>query len=144
MSWSYNPGASTRDWVRFRIGDTDTADQLLSDEEINSALTREGNEYKAAAVCADAIAGKFAREADKRVGPLAISASQKSERYTTLAAQLRSEVGRRVAPWLGGRDQDDVDAAKAETDRVHPSFEVGMYDLPGAVETEDTWSDSFK
>lgn len=144
MSWSYNPGASTRDWVRFRIGDTDTTDQLLSDEEINAALSDEGNQYAAAAVCAEAIAGTFAREADKSVGPLSISASQKAAMYAKLAQRLRAQVGRKVAPWLGGRSQDDVDTAKADTDRVDPAFEVGQWDLPGSADTEDTLSDSFK
>ena len=39
MTWSYNENLSTdRDKVRFRIGDTDTDDQLLSNETIDAIL----------------------------------------------------------------------------------------------------------
>ena len=82
MSWSYaNPSVSTRDWVRWMVGDTDSTDELLQDEEIDAAVSDEGNKYRAAATCARAIASKFSRQADKKVGPLSISASQKAERY---------------------------------------------------------------
>ncbi len=132
MSWSYNPThAAARDWVRFRLGDTDSTDQLLADEEIDAAIATEGNRYLAAAICAEAIAGKYARDSDKRVGPLAISASQRAKTYITLAKRLRTEIATRVAPYCGGISQDDIQTVEDDTDRVPADFAVGFQDTPG-------------
>ena len=132
MSWGYNPTLPTaRDWVRWRIGDTDSTDPLLTDEEIDAAVALEGNRYLAAALSAESIAAKFAREADKRVGPLAISASQKAQTYTKLAKRLRTEIATRVAPYAGGISQDDIRTVESDTDRVPADFAVGFQDTPG-------------
>jgi len=61
MSWSYDSSALEKalNWVRFRIGDTDTDDQQLSDEEIGALLAFYDDRYLAAADSARAIAAKF-------------------------------------------------------------------------------------
>jgi len=45
MTWTYsgNPANSSSDAVRFLIGDTDTTDQLISNEEIAYLVTVHGN-----------------------------------------------------------------------------------------------------
>ena len=50
MTWTYtgDPNVSDRDKIRFLIGDTDTNDQLVNDEEIEWALTEAGSIYQAA------------------------------------------------------------------------------------------------
>lgn len=89
MTWSYNSSlASDKDKVRLLTGDTDTTDQLLQDEEINYLLTETGNVLLAAGRAARAIAAKFARQADKEVGDLRVSLSQKAEAYRKLADDL--------------------------------------------------------
>jgi len=89
MVWSYNSELTTdKDKVRFYIGDTDQTDQLLQDEEINSLLTKTTNVLLAAVHAAKAIAAKFSRQADKSVGDLRISLSQKAQTYMALAADL--------------------------------------------------------
>ena len=42
MTWTYsgNPSSTERDAVRFLVGDTDTNDQLLSNEEIDYLVTQ--------------------------------------------------------------------------------------------------------
>ena len=62
MSWSYsgNPADSALDKVRFLIGDTDTTDQLLTNEEINYTIAESGGSiYQSAHDAAYAIASKF-------------------------------------------------------------------------------------
>jgi len=89
MTWSYDTSLATdKDKVRFYIGDTDQTDQLLQDEEINFLLTETTNVLLAASRAAKAVAAKFSRQADKAVGDLRISLSQKAQAYTTLAADL--------------------------------------------------------
>jgi len=106
MTWSYNSSlASDKDKVRLLTGDTDTTDQLLQDEEINYLLTETGNVLLAAGRAARAIAAKFARQADKEVGDLRVSLSQKAEAYRKLADDLEKRAGSVSIPSLA--DQGD-------------------------------------
>ena len=63
MSWSYDPAAIEKglNFVRLMVGDTDTSDQQMSDEEINAILAIEADKWRAAAVVADSISAKYAR-----------------------------------------------------------------------------------
>lgn len=142
MSWSYVPGASARDYVRFLIGDTDSSNELLQNEEIDTALSNEGNKYAAAAVCADALAGKFSDEADKKVGPLSISASQKADKYQKLADRLRAQIGRKVAAWAGGISESEMRDAEKDTDRVDTSFKRGQNDSDETHPADSRWTES--
>lgn len=142
MSWSYIPGETDRDWIRFVIGDTDSTDELLQDEEIDAAITNEGNKYAAAAMCAEAIGGKFSRQSNKTVGPLSISASERSAQYFALAERLRRSIGRRVAAWAGGISESEMRDAEKDTDRVEPSFERGMHDSDETVPTDNRWTEA--
>lgn len=83
MAWTYNPanvGTNDKDWIRLQIGDIDTTDQLLSDEEINGVLAREVRRDLAAVRCAEEIAAKFSRFGSQEV----------SRAYATLADRLAS------------------------------------------------------
>lgn len=142
MSWSYIPGNSTRDWVRFVVGDTDSTDEQLQDEEIDAALSNEGNKYAAAAVCAEALAGKYSRQSSKKVGPLSIELGEKSNRYFELADRLRKSIGRRVAAWAGGISESEMRTAEKDTDRVDTSFKRGMNDSDETTPSDDRWTES--
>src|SRR5262245_24926334 len=84
--------------VRLTIGDTNSADPLLTDEEINYAILSGGSVNSSAAIAADWISAKFARLADKSVGDLSISQSQKAKQYADLSARLRRDVARGALP----------------------------------------------
>lgn len=94
MTWNYtgNPSGSDRDAVRFLVGDTDSDDQLIADEEIAYLLTVYPEAPHAATAAARAIAAKFARQSDqaRTVGDLSLSESlsQKSEQYHHLGDHL--------------------------------------------------------
>lgn len=108
MTWTYsgNPAHSDKDAVRFEIGDTNKDDQLLSDEEIEFALSAETDTYRAAARCCEFLARKFAREADYRLGPMSVSASQRSEAFRKLSILLRQKAGGGV-PYAGGLSKQE-------------------------------------
>jgi len=92
MAWTYVPAqlsTSQLYQVRFLIGDTDTNDQLLQDEEINFQISQIGSVNGAAVACCENIASKFARQADYSLGPYAIKASQKAMRYLELCDKLK-------------------------------------------------------
>lgn len=94
FTWSGDPAASTLEAVRREIGDTDSTDQLLQDAEIEYAISQERTVFGAAARCCEWLARAFAREADRAMGPMRISLSQKHKAYESLAKDLRNkEVG---------------------------------------------------
>jgi len=126
MTWSYDPSLPTdKDKVRFRTGDTDETDQLLQDEEINYLLSETTNVLLAASRAAKAIAAKFARQADKSVGSLSISLSQKAQAYMALAADLekRALTSSAFPTW-----QEPEEDAR---------FELGMMENNSLISKED-------
>lgn len=102
MTWSYSgsPGASTLDEIRFLIQDTDTTDQLLSNEEITYLSTAyAGDAYSAAVACVVALIGKAARssEESKTVGDLSLTRKLGSrlQQWEALRRHLEQERFRR-------------------------------------------------
>jgi len=105
MTWTYsgNPAASNLDAVRFLCGDTDTTNQLISNEEITFLLSEWNSDtYLAAAFACDAIAGVYAGKSDssRSVGDLSISTQYGASSRTFLerAAALRAQASRRYPP----------------------------------------------
>ena len=146
MTWSYsgNPSASDNDEVRFLVQDTDTDDQLVSDEEIAYAVANEPSNVSAAIRVCRALAMKYARKADKKVGDLSISWSQLSKRYSELAKELEDSdmISIIPLPYAGGISASDKDSVEDNTDRVRPSFKRGMHDNPNESADESTdWCD---
>lgn len=128
MTWTYSgdPSASNLDAVRFMTGDTDTTDQLVTDGEINYALTAGGGVTAAAVTICQAIAAKFSRQADKSVGDLRISLSQKAQAYLSMADKLEQKGSRLAIPFACGLSVDEKETSEADTSAVQPLFRRGM------------------
>ncbi len=139
MTWTYggDPDANARDAIRFLIGDTDTDDQLLSDEEIawvnkevSGTTTATTALYLAGYRCCITIASKFSREADKNVGDLSISMSQKAGSYRLQAAELEQLVaatGGTPTPYAGGITISDKDIDRDNSNINHTWFNSGQF-----------------
>jgi len=129
MAWNYSgdPSTSTKDAIRFEIGDTDQSWKLLEDEEIEYALKVEPNWIAAAARCCESIARRFAREADQRLGPSYVYKRQRSEAYKELAQELRRRSSSGM--YVGGvrQGEDLLDGHLRQ-----PSFKRGMMGNKGA------------
>lgn len=129
FSYSFDPSESDRDWVRWRLGDTDCDDPLQYDEEIDAALASASSKYWAAKQCATAIVAKLSRKVDSRMGKLDLKLSQKYKQFSTLAAELEAEARRKLAaPWMAAHSRSRKDATERDSDRVDPAFAVGMTD----------------
>ncbi len=131
MTWTYagDPSANNRDEVRFLVGDTDTTDQLITDEEIAYAVAEESSNRGAAALVARAIAASFARRADRSVGDLKVSYKQRYDNYIALATSLESKAAvSDPVPFAGGISVSNKDALQDDTDRVKPSIARGLHD----------------
>jgi hypothetical protein len=127
VAWTYSgdPSDSEKDAVRFLIGDTDTTDQLLSDEEIQYTITESGSLYQAAHDCAYAIASSFARMAtSKSVGDLSLSYSDRASSFYQVADRMLQLQAKRQppTPWI---DPDNIIRASQKT--IPPSNGTEFY-----------------
>lgn len=133
MTWTYggDPSANNTDAVRFLVGDTNTSDQLVTDGEISYALAEEGGVIRAAVAICRAIAAKFSRQADKTVGKLSISMSQKAKAYNDLADRLQQKSSVLVTPYAGGLSVSEKETVAGDSDAMQPIFLRGMMNCGG-------------
>jgi hypothetical protein len=137
MSWNYSgdPSTSTKDAVRYYVGDTDTNEQLVQDEEINFVLNNEGGRVlQAAHFVAQTIMAKLAKKVDvtDKSSGMAIRRSLKFQQYKELVASLRKKIAIHLStPYLGGESVADKQSNEDDTDRLQPAFTRALHDVPG-------------
>lgn len=122
MTWTYtlDPANVPRDAVRLTIGDTDINFPLLQDEEINFYLgLYDDNVLQASADCCFALASKLSKEADYKIGPEMVKASQRAKAYMAKYEELRKKVLGFIATPLG---------APTLNETTQPIFDIGMDD----------------
>lgn len=139
MTWTYSgdPANNARDAIRFLVGDTDTNDQLVSDEEIawtNNQVTGSDTAttdlYTVAYRVLVAIASKFSRLADQQVGDMRVSMSQKADNARRQADELKALAGREntvPVPYAGGISVSDKQIDRDNADRVDPFFTTAQF-----------------
>jgi hypothetical protein len=134
MAFTYggNPANSSREAVRWLIGDTDSNDAIFNDAEIDYVLSENGsNVYKAAPAAALIAAAKFARKADKAVGDLRLSLHQKFKQYIQLSEELQdkftSEQNTPI-PLIGGISISAINSVELDTDREPTAFKIKQFD----------------
>jgi ribosome maturation protein Sdo1 len=139
MGWSYSgdPSTSDKDAVRYYVGDTNQQRPLLSDEEVQFSVDAFPNQRLAAAMSADAIAAKFTRESDQRVGDISKALSKVADAFRKLAARLRAEAGKRALARFPATSKDWKESRSQDTDLVQPEFPIGLGDNPWAVQLND-------
>jgi hypothetical protein len=108
--------------VRFLVGDSEN---LLTNRDILFALDQTSNVYAAAAICARALAARYARRVDTRFETVETKYSQLRDSYEQLARSLDQQAKRRGGmglPIAGGISKTEVELVDADTDRVKPFF----------------------
>lgn len=138
MTWTFSPNLPTaKDVVRDYVGDTDSGDQLISDEQITAYLAVETSTLLAAARTAFAISAKFARKVSESVAGSSHSAESKFRQYEQLANRLLEQAGVNgtasavlVSAWAGGISVSEKEAAEQDTDRVQPIFTRDLFRSP--------------
>lgn len=131
MTWTYsgNPSSSSRDAIRFLIGDTDTTDQLLSNEEIDYIISVQGASNRAASEAARAVAAKYARLMSRSIGGLSADFSAKYRQYLELAnSLLTTEETHPVSPYISGYNRPAKDAIEDNPDRESTFSRKGIMD----------------
>lgn len=133
MAWTYDASdlststASGRlNATRLLVGDTDTTDQQVQDEEVTFALAQTSdNVYNAASWLASVIASLYARRVDTDIdGQLSEKYSQLQEHYrrlsVSLAEQGKKYSGTALGSRVGGVSEAAVNAVRGDTDRISP------------------------
>ncbi len=131
MSFTYSgdPSETDLDYVRFRLGDTDKSEVLLTDEEITGAIgigsTKEGGAFFAA----KALLAKWARTVDTKMGKLELKLSQRVAALSGMLTELEEEAkqgGGLGTPWIAAHSIGRRNAIVDNSDRLEPAFALGM------------------
>lgn len=146
MTWTYSgdPGTSTRNEVRFLISDTNTNEQLFSDEELNFIISSHGsNGMNAAREAAEILIARFAREADsssKSVGDISVSESYASKiaHYKDLANNIAARQMRKAPPRPFANAESLKSTADREVINHNTDFFAGMMENPNSHNDFDT------
>ena len=139
MAWTYDPAVldgtpiGLRNQVRLRIGDTNTAWQLLQDEEIDYYLALNADDVINTSIATSrAILGKFARQADLWMGHTRVDRTKFFDHYKELIGELELESTGTVGfdIYVGGISVSEKDALDANSDAIQPAFSIGKDDYP--------------
>jgi hypothetical protein len=143
MAWTYDPRnvSDSLAKLRLRLGDTNTNDQLLTDEELNVILSDHdvSNDTDSillvAADAADVIRAKLARNVDRNNLGMSASRSQVQQHYRDLAEDWRAEYQERRGArsiqgevTVTGLSLDERDGLRAEEDYLQPVFRSDDWD----------------
>jgi len=130
MTWTYgaDPAASTRDHVRFLVGDIDHDSELVPDEVIDAFLANNSVTNTAVQVLRG-LAAQYASIPDRTVGRLRISSSQQAKAFTARADELESSGTTPAAAAVSAAGSvSGKAAADGDGDRIPAYFRTGMMD----------------
>lgn len=137
MTWTYAGNfALPRDQVRFLVGDTDTADQLVTDEQIAFALTQNSNVYRAGAICCRSIALKVGQRLTVNQSGTGIDSDEQYKHWMDAANTLDEQAalglgGSGAGAYVGGVSVSDKQGREGDSDRVRPAFTRTLHAGPG-------------
>jgi hypothetical protein len=141
MTWSYSAtnlvtttSSGRLNTVRLLIGDTDTLDQQLQDEEVYFSLSQTNdNVYYAGAWACKIIAAKLSRFVTTKIDNAGSSNySDAINHYMLLSAQLtelgKKANGRSLGVSAGGISISTISDVDQDTDRPQSAFRVKQFD----------------
>lgn len=149
MAWTYDPTdldtttASGRlNSVRLLVGDTNTLDQQVQDEEIVFSLAQNNNSiYLSASWTSRNIAALYARRVSTELsGALKAEYSSLMSHYLMLADQLGYQgktSGSSIGVLAGGTTVSGVKAVRENTNRIAPAFRMDQFKNPPSYKTPD-------
>tara|TARA_R110002020_G_scaffold171937_3_gene362047 strand:+ start:578 stop:1021 length:444 start_codon:yes stop_codon:yes gene_type:complete len=141
MSWSYSDSlGSNLDKVRLKLGDTDSTDQILSNETINALLTEHNQDIDLSSIsCCRAIIAQYSRALNR--GAVGLSADRGAivQNYRELLSELiKANRGNAGARYSGSFSRDRKETIESDSDFVKPAGRVGGMDYPGTgVDNDD-------
>ena len=149
MSWSYDPTnldntttSGRLNTIRLLVGDTDTVDQQVQNEEIIFSLSENGNNiYLSASWVARTISSKYSRQVTTSLdGALSADYSDLAKQYQTLADQLEYQGktnGASIGILAGGITKTQIENVRANTNRIEGSFRRDRFKNPPSYQTPE-------
>jgi|TARA_R110000782_G_scaffold181869_1_gene272127 hypothetical protein len=149
MAWSYNPAdldtttaGGRLNTVRLLVGDTDTTDQQVDNDEVTFALSQNGNNvYYSGAWIARVIASKYSRQVTTQLsGALSADYSDLAKQYQVLADRLEYQgktSGASVGVIAGGITISGIKAVRDNTNRNGGSFRRDRFKNPPSYQTPE-------
>ena len=149
MAWSYDPtdldtstSSGRINAVRLLIGDTDTNDQQVQNEEITFALSESNNNvYSSAGWTARVIASQYSRRVDTQLdGALSADYSDLAAQYYKLAEDLEyrgKTTGAVLGVAAGGITISDVNGIRQNTNRIEGAFRRDQFRNPPGCDTPE-------
>ena len=130
MTFTWDSTTITTDLakVRHMIGDTESTDPYLTDEQIAYELTQTASLILAAANCCQRVLAKLARKIDRSGAQFQATRSQLFQHYTDLEIKLRAQASTVVKPFFGGTSIDDRSSIEDDDDYVPAAFNRGDFD----------------
>jgi hypothetical protein len=124
------------------VGDTDTLDQQAQNEEVIFALSENGNNvYYAASWVARAISSKYSRRVTTQLdGALTANYSDLAKQYKSLADDLEYQgktSGAVIGVLAGGITKSQIQAVRANTNRIEGSFRRDRFKNPPSYDTPE-------
>lgn len=137
MTWTYvDPSRYERDAVRFEVGDTFSKKQIVTDEEIEYALVKEGSVLGAAARVCESLAAKYAREEITRTAAFTTDKTSISKKYLAMATRLRKRATGAGSFILPSGNVTEKENNETDSDIVQPLFKRGIFKNPDTQEAE--------
>ena len=117
--------------ARSRLGDTDSTDPLLTDEQIEAEVALTADIWQALVNCCQTILGKLARRNDRSGARFNATRSQQFQHYKDLLAEFQSRVGSIAGPSWSEQSIADAESIEDDDDFEPPAFKVGRDDNNG-------------
>lgn len=134
FTYSGNPASSSRDAVRFALGDTNSNEPIFTDSEIDWLLVEQGSINEAALAGAQAAVAKYARHVTSAPQDERKDLATRLEHFESLVKQLSAKRSKRVTGiYAGGISLCDKARRDADTDRNKGKFSDTMHENPNAT-----------
>lgn len=129
MSFSYDLAdlATELNRLRLEIGDTNSDDFFLHDEEIEVLQSEKTSFYRRAAACCDLICAKVAREVKMKIGHFSEDANKVYDRYRALSKKFLSFASIDY-PWAASISVSEKETYEDDTSLVQPKIKLGIHD----------------
>lgn len=137
FSYSGDPANSKLDEIRFLLQDTEEAEVLLSDQEINFLIKKYTSTARLVAEACKILLAKFSRYIDETNGKVSFKYSQLSENYRQLLKEYEAKLCEAPSIYIGGVYAKDYQENQRDNDLVKPQFDDFIGDNPRVKKYND-------
>lgn len=129
MSFSYDLSDLSTEFnkLRLEIGDVDSNDYFLDDEEIMYVQSEKTSFYRRAAACCELICIKIARNVKTKIGHFSEDSDEIYVRYKELATKFHAYASINY-PWSSSITVSEKKGYENDTSLVQPKIKLGIHD----------------